>query len=65
MANFEEKEKDKILQEIHDVLESQQWGGSHDRIIIKLTFRGKLNLMPIEIDQKVMRKPYANPSLVV
>ena len=53
---YEQKEEDKILQEINDVLDSQEWGGRHDKIVIRLTFKGKYRLMPIEIEQKVFRK---------
>lgn len=48
----EQKAKDAIVQELVDALESEDWGGKHDRTIIKVILKGRLNMMPIEIDAK-------------
>lgn len=56
--SLEERKKDAILQEINDELERQEWGGSCEKTTIKLIFKGKFEMMPIEVDQKVKRKPF-------
>lgn len=43
----EEKEKDRIVQEIYDTLEANNWGDSCDLMVVKITFIGKLNTKPI------------------
>lgn len=49
----EEKEKDRILQAIMDVLEAQLWGDRSERTIIKVYLQGKLDLKKIEVEYKV------------
>lgn len=53
---WERREKDKILQEINDELERQDWGGDYEKVTIRVTLKGRLNLMPLEIDQRVKRR---------
>lgn len=49
---WEEKEKDRIVQLIYDKLEKFDWGGDFHKMVIKLPFKGKFNLMDIEADIK-------------
>jgi uncharacterized protein (UPF0335 family) len=45
----EEKEKDRIVQEIHDTLEENRWGEGCDLMVIKVIFIGKLNTKPVVV----------------
>jgi len=45
----EEKEKDKIVQEIYDILEANRWGDGCDLMVIKIIFVGKLNIKPLVV----------------
>ncbi|MFC1644568.1 hypothetical protein ACFL08_00900 [Patescibacteria group bacterium] len=47
---IEQKQKDQILQEIHNELEMQDWGGNYDKVILRVAFKGKLNILPIELN---------------
>lgn len=49
MTNWEEKQKDSILQKINDLLESYDWGGNHKKMIVKLVFKGKMWMLDPEI----------------
>lgn len=51
-TEYEEKQKDDILQEIHNKLDKYDWGGGCDRLVIKVVFRGKYNLKPIIVQNK-------------
>lgn len=55
---WDDKEKDRITQEIYDLLEMQKWGEGFDRVVIKLIFKGKFNMMDPEIDQRIKRKSF-------
>lgn len=35
---FEEKQKDEILQQVNDILESEDWGGKGESLILELVF---------------------------
>lgn len=45
----EEKQKDKILQEINDTLEDHDWGGGCDPMVVKIVFIGKFEIKPIMV----------------
>lgn len=45
----EEKEKDKIVQEIYDTLEANRWGESCDILVVKVVFIGRLNMKPLHV----------------
>ncbi|MEF3692242.1 MAG: hypothetical protein V3574_04290 [Candidatus Moraniibacteriota bacterium] len=45
----EEKQKDRILQEIHDALEDNQWGGGCDLMVVKVIFTGRLEIKPVMV----------------
>jgi len=47
-TEWEEQQKDKILQRINDELENLQWGGSSKKLAIKIIFDGKFNMRPIK-----------------
>lgn len=51
-TEYEEKQKDEILQKINDTLEKYDWGGRCDRLVVKVVFRGKYNLKPIIVQNK-------------
>lgn len=57
MLTIEERKKDKILQILNDELEMQNWGDGYDKVTIRVTFRGKFEMMPLEVEQKQRRKP--------
>lgn len=56
--SHENRKKDSILQAINDELERQDWGGDYEKVTIRVTFKGKFEMMPIEVDQRVKRKPF-------
>jgi len=39
----DEREKDKIVQDIYDALEAENWGGNTDLLVIELTFKQKFD----------------------
>lgn len=41
---YEEKQKDEILQQINDALEKEDWGGSCKHVLLKIFFEGKFNV---------------------
>lgn len=45
----EEKEKDRILQIINDLLEQNDWGGKHKKMILKISFKGKFWMLDPEV----------------
>lgn len=45
----EEKKKDEILQKINDILDRNDWGGNHKKMIIKICFKGKFWMLDPEI----------------
>lgn len=47
----EEKEKDRIVQEIYDTLEDNKWGDGCDLMVVKITFIGRLNMKQIIVNK--------------
>ncbi|HBI17157.1 MAG TPA: hypothetical protein DDY52_03340 [Candidatus Moranbacteria bacterium] len=45
----DEKEKDRIVQEIYDTLEANRWGDGCDLLVVKVVFIGRLNLKPLYV----------------
>jgi len=45
----EEKQKDKIVQEIYDTLDDNKWGEGCDLMVVKIIFIGKLNIKPLVV----------------
>lgn len=45
----EEKEKDRIVQEIYDTMEANRWGDGCDLMMVKIIFMGKLNIKPVVV----------------
>lgn len=51
----EEKQKDAILQQINDALESEEWGGRGESLILELAFERKYDCQ-IRLRKKLTRK---------
>lgn len=47
MDNWEEKQKDEILQQINDLLEKYAWGGTCRRMVVKVVFEGQFNVVSL------------------
>ena len=45
----EEKKKDEILQKVNDLLDANDWGDGHKKMILKITFKGKFWMLDPEI----------------
>jgi hypothetical protein len=45
----DERQKDKILQTINDILEEHDWGGRHKKLVVKISFKGRLWMLDPEI----------------
>lgn len=47
----EEKKKDDIVQQIYDLMESKDWGNGLARMTIKVVFEGRLNMLPLVVNE--------------
>ena len=45
----EEKKKDEILQKVNDLLDANDWGDGHKKMILKINFKGKFWMLDPEI----------------
>lgn len=45
----EEKRKDEILQRFHDLMEANNWGGNHKKMVVKMAFKGKFWMLDPEV----------------
>lgn len=45
----EEQKKDEILQKVNDLLEANDWGGNHKKMVIKISFKGRFWMLDPEI----------------
>lgn len=49
---WEEKEKDKIVQVLYDLLEKYDWGGDYHKIVLEIPFKGKFNMLDADVRVK-------------
>jgi len=53
---YDERVKDRIMQEIYEEIERQDWGGAGSKVVIRVAFSGKLKFQPIEVQIKQNRR---------
>ncbi len=59
----EERAKDEIVQQIYDLLEAKDWGSGVSRLTIRVVFEGRMNMMPIAVNEVSNRKLSLTDSL--
>lgn len=53
--SWQNSEKDKILQQVNDALESVGWGSKHDVVKMTVIFTGEFMIEPIEFKVRAKR----------
>jgi hypothetical protein len=49
---WERNKKDKIISRLYKLLENKEWGGQCDRLVLRITFRGKYEIHPIQVEER-------------
>lgn len=61
----EEKKKDDIVQQIYDLIEEKDWGRGVARLTIRVVFEGRLNMLPLVVNEVSYNKNCPNQRDVV
>ena len=49
---WERNKKDKIIEQLYKLLEKKEWGGQCDRLVLRITFHGKYEIHPIQVEER-------------